>query len=133
MTKHRLSRILAILLVGGHLVLFAYAFVILFYGRLEFIDIVQVILTGTPLLALSIAAFATVNAGAPGPMEPAEPTAVFLNISFSVVLLGILAFLYTQLMFTAGMSKDVVTASVGLVETGFGAMATIMRNAFFPQ
>lgn len=133
MTERDLSRILAIILVVGHVGLFAYAFIILSQGgRADVLGTMQMVLMGTPLLAIAVAAFTAVN-NHKGSTEPAEATQIFLNIFVCVALIVVMTFFYTQLLFANGMDTEVVKVAVGVVETAFGGFMAVLRKRLFPD
>lgn len=133
MTEKTLSQILAVILVVGHIGLFAYAFVILInHGRGDLLDTVQLVLTGTPLLAVAVAAFQAIN-GHAGGTTPAEAVQVFLDIFVAVALVAVIAYFYTQLLYANGLGSEMVKVAVGTVETAFGAFVAVLRKKFFPD
>ena len=133
MTEKALSRILAVILVVGHVGLFAYAFIILARGgRADALDTLQIVLTGTPLLAIAVAAFQTINAHG-GSSTTAEGTQIFLNIFVCVALIAVMAYFYTELSFYDGLNTEVVKVAVGVIETAFGAFMAVIRKRLFPD
>ncbi len=135
MTELQLSRRLAEILVYGHIVLILLAIVVAIFGHLEGLDVLQMVLTGTPVLAVSATtAFAHVIRG--GSVEdhtkPAERTQRQMSQVVCYVLLGLIALVYLGGTWRGlAEQKEWLKVAAGVIETGLGAYVAVVRDYFF--
>jgi hypothetical protein len=135
MTELRLARILAMIVVYGHILLFVYGFVIWQFGTLEGTETIQLILMGSPLLALvAVAAFDFVMHAQ---VSDSSPLADSIKTQMAIVVTGgflaMLFFAYTITLFNTQITASAIKLLVGSVETAFGAYIGIIKDTFFPS
>lgn len=135
MTELALANRLARIVVYGHILLFVLGFAISFWGTVEAQDARQLILIGSPLLALvSTAAFEYImrmpaidNSALVNPGRSQMATVV---TSVFVLLLFVA---YSTAMFHTPLSADEIKFSVAAIETALGAYIGTVRDVFFPK
>jgi len=136
MTKLSFARRIASILVIGHLLLFIYGLIVAGLGRLFASDVAQMVLMGTPLLALiSISGFQYVVAN----MEVIDnseklPDSTGPNLIIFVCILFLLSlfFVYSLALFDySNISVDILKISVGVIETALGGYLAIIKDNIF--
>jgi hypothetical protein len=132
-TELDLSRRLAEILVYGHGLLLVYAVVVWYVGHLEGTDIVQMLLTGTPIMAMAaVAAFTHVMyPPAQDLSPPAEATQARMSQAVTVAFLVLLFVAYTAGWARTPIQSDYLKLVVGAIETGLGGYIGIIRDKFF--
>jgi hypothetical protein len=136
MTNLQLAKRVAQIVVYGHILLFLYGLVVLLVGPLGFNNIAQMILMGSPLLALvgiSAARFMSSLRGVPDISGPADPDwarmAQLTTLAFLVALFAT----YSCGAFQSSFSPDVLKFVVGAIETVLGGYLGVNRDALFPD
>jgi hypothetical protein len=134
-TELKLARTLAQVVVYGHVLLFIYGFFIWQFGTLDGSEAAQLILMGSPLLALvATAAFDFVMRGQVGDDSPtADPTKVQMALVVTGGFVAMLFVAYTITLFNTSITAPTIKLLVGSIETGFGAYIGIVKDTFFPS
>lgn len=134
MSELQLSRRLAEIIVYGHGLLFFYALCIWQFGHLEGADVLQMVLTGSPLLALiGISAFRHVMAGnRADTTPPTDRTQRQMSQIACAAFIVALALVYTGgLRRVPLLTSDTLQILVGAIETTLGAYLGIIKDKFF--
>jgi hypothetical protein len=133
MTELKLSSRLAQIVVYSHIALFAYGFIIVQFGTFDGTDAIQLILMGSPLLALvGLAAFNLVMRLPPNDdTHVANPIKVQMSmIVTSIFIVGLFA-AYTVPMLDTTITKASIKFWVGAIETGLGGYIGVVKDTFF--
>ena len=136
MTELSLSRRLSMMLVFGHIALFFFGLLVAAFGRLELTDAVQMILMGSPLLAV-IALSGFIHMMTNMTIPPDDPTvdlsvARFLQFVVSTFIVA-LFIVYSMGLFRTEhiLNADSIKILVGSVETVLGGYIASIKDRLF--
>lgn len=136
MNENGLARRLAFILVGGHIILFLFGLIVAVFGRLTITDSIQMILMGSPLLAVvAVSAFSHILQGRAiqdnGP-DVDRGVSIFLQIVV-FAFLGALFIIYAMGLFETGnfANADTIKILVGSVETVLGGYIALIKDKIF--
>ncbi|ESZ37555.1 hypothetical protein [Mesorhizobium sp. L2C067A000] len=135
MTKLKLAKRVASIVVYGHVLLFLYGLVVMLVSGYDRQDTFQMILMGSPLLAMVALAAYRFMADLPpqdasGPVDPAWST-----MSTTVTLAFLLALFatYSMAMFNTSIQSSVLKFITGAIETALGGYLGVNRDTLFPD
>lgn len=136
MTQLRLSRRLATILVLGHILLFFYGLIVAAIGRLELTDSVQMILMGSPLLAVvALSGFGHIVGRLTIPPDdpPVDGSVSGLLQFVTLSFIGALFIVYSMGLFRTEnlLSADGIKILVGSVETVLGGYIALIKDKLF--
>lgn len=136
MTRTLLSRRLTFILVFGHISLFFFGLLVAAFGRLELTDSVQMILMGSPLLAVVALSGFTQMLGAMA--IPADDPLVDSSVSKFVQLVSATFIVALFIVYSMGLfrtenvlSADGIKILVGSVETVLGGYISTIKDKLF--
>lgn len=136
MTELALSRRLAMILVLGHIALFFFGLLVAAFGRLQLTDSVQMILMGSPLLAVvALSGFGLIIGTMRIPADdPAVDASVSMFLQFIVsCFIFALFIVYSMGLFRTEhiLNADGIKVLVGLVETVLGGYIASIKDKLF--
>jgi hypothetical protein len=136
MTQLSLARRLSMVLVFGHIALFFFGLLVAAFGRLELTDSVQMILMGSPLLAVvALSGFVhmmttmTIQSDDP-PVDSSVARFLLFVVSAFIIALFIV---YSMGLFRTErvLSADGIKILVGTVETVLGGYIASIKDRLF--
>ena len=135
MTKLTLAKRIASIVVYGHVALFAYGLIIMLFSGYDRIDTFQMILMGSPLLAMvALAAYRFIaNLPAVDQSEPADSTWVNMSTVVTAAFLVCLFATYSIAMFNTNVEAATLKTIVGGIETALGGYLGVNRETLFPD
>ena len=136
MTRRHLSGIVVCIVVFGHVAILAYTAVVLVTGAgvLNAIQIIQIFLVGSPILAVAAYSGVTYLFSPEPPASQQQPKASGVLV---LVTIGIPSLLVTALVVTYSIAffayRDLAPISIilGLTETSLGAYIGVIRDRLF--
>ena len=138
MTIHALARRLAMIMVYGHIALFLFGLMVVAFGRLELSDSVQMILMGSPLLAVvALSGLDKIIGTMTIPQDdPAVDPSVsrFLQFVTSIFIVALFVVYCMALFRTESiLSADGIKILVGVVETVLGGYVAKIKDRLFVE
>ncbi|MGC9419956.1 MAG: hypothetical protein ACP5EN_13395 [Rhodovulum sp.] len=138
LTEAAFARLIAAVLVVGHVLLFLFGLIVAVSGYLDFMDIAQLGLMASPMLmATAVPAFEFVARGITDHGSDDDPkvvrSAAYLILFVILAFLAALFILYGYGLARAGLSPDQIKIGVGAVETALGGYLGIIRRRLFPD
>jgi hypothetical protein len=135
MTKLQLAKRIASIVVYGHVLLFVYGLFVMLVSGYDRLDTFQMILMGSPLLAMvALSAFRFMAALPPADTtEPADPSWSTMSTVVTAAFLIALFATYTVAMFNTAVEASVLKIIVGAIETVLGGYLGVNRDTLFPD
>ncbi|MGJ5181865.1 hypothetical protein ACQR16_34495 [Bradyrhizobium oligotrophicum] len=135
MTKLQLAKRIAAIVVYGHIFLFAFGLLITLVSPYDRADTVQMILMGSPLLAMvGISAYRFMSNLPPADTtSSADPAWVRMSTATTVAFLVALFAAYAAATVNTAIHVNSLKFIVGAIETILGAYLGINRDVMFPE
>jgi hypothetical protein len=135
MTKLDLAKRIAAIVVYGHLVLFAFGLVVMLIGPYNTADTAQMILMGSPLLAMvGISAYRFMgNLPKQDTSEVADPSWSLMSTITTGSFIAALFAVYVLASVNTSISSTVLKFLVGAIETVLGGYLGVNRDLMFPD
>lgn len=138
MTRLGFARLAGTVLVVGHVSLFFYGFVVAIFGNYFVSDVAQMVLMGSPVLALTAVAGFRYMFGVLDeidvPGNPIHRGTVILGVGVIFIFLASLFVAYTAALFEiTGLNADAVKLAIGIIETALGGYLGVIRETLFPE
>lgn len=135
MSKLQLAKRIASLVVYGHILLFVYGLIVMLISGYNRLDTFQMILMGSPLLALVGTSAYRFMAALPDAdtTGPTDPSWVRMSTFTTVIFLAALFATYTAAMFNTEVEISILKIIVGSIETVLGIYLGINRDTLFPD
>ena len=136
MTELSLARYLGLTIIFSHFAIFVFAFFVAIAGRLEPIDILQMVLMGSPLLAaLAIGAFSQIIAAGTTLRDETLGLHWTMPLTCFAVVIAFIACLfwlyYQALVDRSTFSADLLKVLAGALETFFGVFLGLINRIVF--
>jgi hypothetical protein len=135
MTKLSLSKRIAAIVVYGHIALFAFGLIVMLVSPYNKADTAQMILMGSPLLAMvGLSAYRFV-ANLPSKDETNEADKAWVSMSTNTTAAFIIALFATYAVAAMNTTISVTTLKfiVGAIETALGGYLGVTRDTLFPE
>ncbi len=123
-------------MIYGHILLFAFGLVVMLIGPYDEIDTAQMILMGSPLLALvALSAYRFMANLPPGPdpTPAADPAWIQMSTITTAAFLVALFATYAMAAFNSAISAGLLKLIVGAIETVLGGYLGVNRDSMFPE
>lgn len=135
MTKLQLAKRIASIVVYGHILLFAFGLVIALVSPYDRADTAQMILMGSPLLAMvGISAYRFMSNLPDADTTPnVDPAWARMSTTTTVIFLVALFAAYATAAFNSAILVSSLKFIVGAIETILGAYLGINRDVMFPE
>jgi hypothetical protein len=135
MTKLSLAKRIAKIVVYGHIFVFGCGLLIVLAGPKNLSDTAQMILMGSPLLAMvGLAAFRFVaNLPIRDETALADGTWIQMSTVLTLVFIGALFLTYAIAAFNTSISATTLKFIVGAIETVLGVYLGVIRDTWFPE
>jgi|SRR5215510_5221711 len=135
MTKLSLAKRIASIVVYGHILVFAFGLVVMLIGPYNTSDTAQMILMGSPLLAMVGLSAYRFMANLPNKDEtpPADEAWVRMSTITTAAFILALFATYGVAAFDTAISVTVLKFIVGAIETVLGAYLGVNRDVLFPE
>jgi hypothetical protein len=135
MTKLALAKRIASIVVYGHLLLFAFGLVIMLISPYNTVDTAQMILMGSPLLAMvGLSAFRFMaNLSGVDKTLPADEVWARMSTIMTAAFIAALFFTYAVAALDTSISVATLKFIVGAIETVLGGYLGIIKDTMFPE
>jgi hypothetical protein len=135
MTKLSLSKRIAAIVVYGHMALFAFGLIVMLLSPYSKTDTAQMILMGSPLLAMvGLSAYRFVSSLPPkDETGPADKTWVSMSTNTTAAFIIALFAVYAVAAMNTAISVTTLKFMVGAIETALGGYLGITRDTLFPE
>lgn len=119
---------IAVVIFFGHVSLLIIAFFVYVYGHMDRDEVVQSLLMGSPLLAVTgPAALASINKRKPT-QKSIQVTAHPLNLYICVIFVIMLFVCYLFGLFPLGLHSNDIKITIGIIETIFGLYIGVINE-----
>jgi hypothetical protein len=134
-SKLQLAKRIASLVVYGHVLLFVYGLMVMLVSGYDRVDTFQMILMGSPLLAvIALSAFRFMAAlPTNDTSETADQSWVAMSTIVTALFLFALFATYSMAMFNTSADSSTLKIIVGAIETVFGGYLGVNRDTLFPD
>jgi len=135
MTKLALAKRIASIVVYGHIFLFGFGLIVMLISRYNKNDTAQMILMGSPLLALvGMSAYRFMsNIPSIDESNVADKDWVLMCAIMTVSFIIALFIVYSVAAINTSISVNILKFIVGAIETVLGAYLGVNRDALFPE
>jgi hypothetical protein len=135
MTKLSLGKRIAAIVVYGHIALFGFGLIVMLLSPYSKTDTAQMILMGSPLLAMvGLSAYRFVSS-LPPKDETGEADKTWISMSTNTTAAFIIALfaVYAVAAMNTAISVTTLKFIVGAIETALGGYLGITRDTLFPE
>jgi membrane-associated HD superfamily phosphohydrolase len=134
-TKLQLAKRVASLVVYGHVILFIYGLIVMLASGYDRVDTFQMILMGSPLLAMVALSAFRFMANLPDNDESGKADPAWVTMSTAVTGAFLLALFatFSMAMFNTALEISILKIIVGTIETALGSYLGINRDTLFPD
>ena len=135
MTKLQLAKRVASIVVYGHILLFLYGLVVMLISGYDRQDTFQMILMGSPLLAMVALSAYRFMADLPDEDTSSKVDPAWSTMSVVVTIMFLLALFatYSTAMFNTSIESSVLKIMTGAIETALGGYLGVNRDTLFPD
>ncbi|MET4358339.1 hypothetical protein ABIC08_008316 [Bradyrhizobium sp. RT9b] len=135
MTKLQLAKRVAAIVVYGHVALFAFGLIVMLVGPYNTADTAQMILMGSPLLAMvGLSAYRFMgNLPDKDTSPPADSAWCLMSTVTTSAFIVALFAVYTLAALNTSISSTVLKFLVGAIETVLGGYLGVNKDLMFPD
>jgi hypothetical protein len=135
MTKLQLAKRIAAIVGYGHIALFAFGLVVMLVGPYNTADTAQMILMGSPLLAMvGLSAFRFMgNLPDKDTSQAADPSWSLMSTIATSAFIAALFAVYGLASLNTSISSSVLKFLVGAIETVLGGYLGVNKDLMFPD
>jgi hypothetical protein len=135
MTKLQLAKRVAAIVVYGHVALFAFGLIVMLVGPYNTADTAQMILMGSPLLAMvGLSAYRFMgNLPDKDTSPPADQAWCLMSTVTTSAFIVALFAVYTLAALNTSISSTVLKFLVGAIETVLGGYLGVNKDLMFPD